>query len=212
MAQKILEELKTAVVELNYEITGDLTKKAMDEGYSAVDILNDALLVALDKVGILFRDGDYYLPDVLMSVKAYHNAYSLLEPELKAGDHAARGVVMIGTVAGDIHDIGKNIFAALLAGHGYDVVDLGVDVPSTTFVEKAKEVNPDIIGFSALLTTTMPAMKDTIDLLLEEGVRDRFKIIVGGAPLNQKFADDIGADGYGEDAQAGVDLVKQLLP
>jgi 5-methyltetrahydrofolate--homocysteine methyltransferase len=211
MTKEILEELREAVVEMNFDATEELTQKAIDAGLSAVDILNGSLLEALDRVGVLFRDGDYFLPDVLMSVKAYNNSYKLLEPELKAGDYKARGVVLLGTVTGDIHDIGKNIILALLAGNGFDVVDLGVDVPPETFLNKAKEVKPDIIGMSALLTTTMPAMKDVIDLFSEEGIRGDFKFIVGGAPLNQKFAEEIGADGYGEDAQAGVELVKSLL-
>jgi len=211
MTKEILEELKEAVVEMDFDATENLTQKAIDAGLSAVDILNGSLLVALDRVGVLFRDGDYFLPDVLMSVKAYNNSYKLLEPELKAGDYKSRGVVLLGTVSGDIHDIGKNIILALLAGNGFDVVDLGVDVPAETFLARAKEVKPDIIGMSALLTTTMPAMKDVIDLFSEEGIRGDFKFIVGGAPLNQKFAEEIGADGYGEDAQAGVELVKSLL-
>lgn len=211
MTKEILEELKDAVVEMDFDATEKLTRKATEAGISAVDILNGALLVALDRVGVLFRDGDYFLPDVLMSVKAYNNSYKLLESDLKAGDYKARGVVLLGTVSGDIHDIGKNIILALLAGNGFEVVDLGVDVPAETFLTKAKEIKPDIIGMSALLTTTMSAMKDVIDLFSEEGIRGDFKIIVGGAPLNQKFADEIGADGYGEDAQAGVELVKSFL-
>jgi corrinoid protein of di/trimethylamine methyltransferase len=211
MTKEILEELKDAVVEMDFDATEELTRKAIEAGLSAVDVLNGALLVALDRVGVLFRDGDYFLPDVLMSVKAYNNSYKLLEPELKAGDYKARGVVLLGTVSGDIHDIGKNIILALLAGNGFEAVDLGVSVPAETFLAKAKEVKPDIIGMSALLTTTMSAMKDVIDLFSEEGIRGDFKFIVGGAPLNQKFADEIGADGYGEDAQAGVELVKSLL-
>jgi 5-methyltetrahydrofolate--homocysteine methyltransferase len=118
---------------------------------------------------------------------------------------------MIGTVQGDIHEIGKNILLALLQGNGFKVVDLGVDVPADTFVRKAKEENPDIIGMSALITTSMPAMKEVIDAFSKEGIRNKFKFIVGGAPLSQRFAEEIGADGYGEDAQSGVELVKRLV-
>jgi 5-methyltetrahydrofolate--homocysteine methyltransferase len=211
MAAQTLDELKEAIVELNIDETEELTQKALDEGISAVAILNDGLLPALDDVGVLFRDGDYFLPDVLMSVKAYDNSFQLLKPLLQEGDYQAKGTVMLGTVAGDIHDIGKNIVSALLQGNGFDIVDLGVDVPAQTFLDKAKEVSPHIIGMSAMLTTTMPAMKDVIDVFTENGVRDQFKFIIGGSPLNQKFSDEIGADGYGEDAQAGVELVKRLL-
>jgi 5-methyltetrahydrofolate--homocysteine methyltransferase len=146
-----------------------------------------------------------------MSVKAYNSSYAVIDPELKKGNYKARAVVMIGTVQGDIHEIGKNILLALLQGNGFKVVDLGVDVPADTFVRKAKEENPDIIGMSALITTSMPAMKEVIDAFSKEGIRNKFKFIVGGAPLSQRFAEEIGADGYGEDAQSGVELVKRLV-
>ena len=183
----------------------------MSAGIPALEILNKGLLTALERVGVLFREGDYFLPDVLMSVKAYNNAYALLDGELKKGAYKSRGTVMLGTVHGDIHEIGKNILLALLQGNGYTVVDIGVDVKSGVFLEKAKEVKPDIIGMSALLTTSMPAMKEVIDLFVKDGIREKFRFIVGGAPLSKKFAEEIGADGYGEDAQSGVELVKRLL-
>jgi 5-methyltetrahydrofolate--homocysteine methyltransferase len=211
MAQNILEQLKDAVIGMKFDETEGLTKKAMDDGLPVLDILNKALLPALDSVGVMFRDGDYFLPDVLMSVKAYNSSYAVIDPELKKGNYKARAVVMIGTVQGDIHEIGKNILLALLQGNGFKVVDLGVDVPADTFVRKAKEENPDIIGMSALITTSMPAMKEVIDAFSKEGIRNKFKFIVGGAPLSQRFAEEIGADGYGEDAQSGVELVKRLV-
>jgi len=211
MINKILDELKESVIEMNADETEALTKKALDLKITAADILNDTLIPALDEVGVLFSDGDYFLPDVLMCVKAYDNSYILLEPFLKEGDYTSKGIVMLGTVAGDIHDIGKKILTALLSGNGFEIVDLGVDVTPDTFLEKAKEFNPDIIGMSAMLTTTMPVMKETIDVFSENGVRDKYKMIVGGAPLNKKFSDEIGADGYGEDAQSGVELIKSLV-
>ncbi len=211
MSHEILDTISQAVIDMKFEDTEGLTREALDSGIGAVEIINGALLPALDRVGILFREGDYFLPDVLMSVKAYHNSFVLLEPLLKEGDYKARGKIMIGTVFGDIHDIGKNILSALLLGNGFDVVDVGVDVKPEVFLARAKEDQPDIIGLSALLTTTMPSMKDTIDVFVEAGLRDKFKFIIGGAPLNQKFADEIGADGYGEDAQSGVELVKKLM-
>jgi 5-methyltetrahydrofolate--homocysteine methyltransferase len=211
MSHEILEVIKQAVIEMEFEKTEGLTKKALDSGITAVEIINIGLLPALDRVGILFREGEYFLPDVLMSVKAYDNSFKLIEPLLKQGDYKARGKVMLGTVFGDIHDIGKNILSALLLGNGFEVIDAGVDVKPEKFLEKAQQDKPDIIGMSALLTTTMPSMKDTIDVFVEAGLRDKFKFIIGGAPLNQKFADEIGADGYGEDAQSGVELVKRLM-
>jgi 5-methyltetrahydrofolate--homocysteine methyltransferase len=211
MTEKILDALKEAVIEMNFEETESLTKQALDADIAVTDILDDSLIPALDEVGVLFSEGDYFLPDVLLCVKAYDNSYRLLEPMLKDGSYKAKGKVMLGTVAGDIHDIGKKILSALLQGNGFDIIDLGVDVTPETFLNKAKELDPDIIGMSAMLTTTMPAMKEVIDVFSEGGLRDKYKIIVGGAPLNKKFCDEIGADGYGEDAQSGVDLVKSLL-
>ncbi len=211
MSQEIVEELRQSVIDMKFEDTEELTKKGLSSGISAVDIINKALLPALDRVGILFREGEYFLPDVLMSVKAYSNSFKILEPLLKEGDYKSRGRIMLGTVFGDIHDIGKNILAALLMGNGFEVIDVGVDVKPEVFLSKAKEEKPDIIGLSALLTTTMPGMKDTIDVFTEAGVRGQFKFIIGGAPLSQTFADEIGADGYGEDAQSGVELVRRLL-
>jgi len=210
MSQEIVEELRQSVIDMKFEDTEALTKKGVSSGISAVDI-NKALLPALDRVGVLFREGEYFLPDVLMSVKAYSNSFKVLEPLLKEGDYKARGRIMLGTVFGDIHDIGKNILAALLMGNGFEVIDVGVDVKPEVFLAKAKEEKPDVIGMSALLTTTMPGMKDTIDVFTEAGMRDQFKFIIGGAPLSQTFADEIGADGYGEDAQSGVELVRRLL-
>lgn len=211
MSHEMLDEIKQAVIEMNFDETEGLTRKALDSGIAAVDIINKGLLPALDRVGILFREGEYFLPDVLMSVKAYNNSFKVLEPLLKEGDYKSRGKIMLGTVFGDIHDIGKNILSALLLGNGFEVIDVGVDVKPEVFLARAREDSPDIIGMSALLTTTMPSMKDTIDVFTEAGLRDKFKFIIGGAPLNQKFADEIGADGYGEDAQSGVELVKRLM-
>jgi len=211
MSHELLDSITQAVIDMKFEDTGALTRDALGAGVGAVEIINGALLPALDRVGILFREGDYFLPDVLMSVKAYHNSFEILEPLLKEGDYKSRGKIMIGTVFGDIHDIGKNILSALLLGNGFEVVDVGVDVKPEVFLARARQDMPDIIGMSALLTTTMPSMKDTIDVFVEAGLREKFRFIIGGAPLNQKFADEIGADGYGEDAQSGVELVKRLM-
>jgi 5-methyltetrahydrofolate--homocysteine methyltransferase len=211
MAHELLDKIGQAVIEMRFEDTEGLTRDALGAGISAVEIINKGLLPSLDRVGVLFREGEYFLPDVLMSVKAYDNAFKLLEPLLKEGEYKSRGKIMIGTVFGDIHDIGKNILSALLLGNGFEVIDVGVDVKPEMFLARAKQDAPDIIGMSALLTTTMPSMKDTIDVFVEAGLRDKYKFIIGGAPLNQKFADEIGADGYGEDAQSGVELIKRLM-
>jgi 5-methyltetrahydrofolate--homocysteine methyltransferase len=211
MSQDAMDQLKDAVIKFQVDETAQLAEACRASGQSAKEILNQSLLPALDVVGQLFRDGEYFLPDVLMAVKAYDGAYQLIEDELKAGDYQSKGKVMMGTVEGDIHEIGKNILLALCQGNGLEVTDLGTDVSPATFLEKAKEVGPDIIGMSALLTTTMPVMQNVIDLFNEAGLGDKYKFIIGGSPVTQAFADDIGADGYGEDAQSGVELIKRLL-
>lgn len=210
MSQQAIDSLKDAIVKMKFDDSPELTEKCRASGLSAADILTRALLPALDVVGKYFKDGDYFLPDVLMSVKSYEGAYTLIEDELKAGAYKARGKIMVGTVEGDIHEIGKNILLALCQGNGFEVEDLGINVSPATFLEKAKEIEPDIIGMSALLTTTMPVMQEVIALFAENGLRDKYKFIVGGSPVNQKYSDNIGADGYGEDAQSGIELIKRL--
>ncbi len=211
MSDDILKKLEDAIVEIQVDEAGEIMKQAMDSGITGVDILNNALVPALDRVGVLFKEGDYFLPDVLMCVSIYNQAFVLIEPELREGDYEPKGKVMLGTVRGDTHDIGKNILSALLQGNGFEVINLGMNVPAEIFLEKARETKPDIIGMSALLTTTMPEMKNTIDLFTNEGLRENYRFIIGGAPVTQDFADQIGADGYGEEAQAGVELVKRLI-
>lgn len=211
MGEVTLKELEEAIVRMDTDITEELVGKLLDSGIGASEILKEALLPALDRVGVLFRDGDFFLPDVLMCVKAYDNSFKIILPKLKEGDYTSRGKVLLGTVEGDIHEIGKNILFALLQGNGFDVLDMGVNVKPDAFLAKAKEWSPDIIGMSALLSTTMPSMKEVIETFSKAGLRNNYKFIIGGAPLSQRFADEIGADGYGEDAQSGVELVKRLL-
>ena len=207
----MLKDLEEAIVAMDADSTEGLTGKLLESGKGAAEILNGALLPALDRVGVLFREGDYFLPDVLMCVKAYDNSFKTILPKLKEGSYTSRGKVLLGTVEGDIHEIGKNILFALLQGNGFDVMDLGVNVKAEVFLAKAREWSPDIIGMSALLSTTMPAMKETIEAFTRAGLRKNYKFIIGGAPLSQRYADEIGADGYGEDAQSGVELVKRLM-
>ncbi len=211
MGEAMFRELEEAIVQMDADTALGLVEKLLESGESALEILNTALLPALDRVGVLFRDGDYFLPEVLMCVKAYDNAFKIILPKLKEGDYSTRGKVLLGTVEGDIHEIGKNILFALLQGNGFDVLDMGVNVKAEAFLSKAKEWSPNIIGMSALLSTTMPAMKEVIETFAKEGLRKSYKFIIGGAPLSQRFADEIGADGYGEDAQSGVELVKRLM-
>ena len=211
MGDNQLIKLTESIVQIDVNGALETAEAVFASDIPAVEVLNKALVPALDRVGVLFRDGEYFLPDVLMCVSIYNQVFERIEPELKTGNYKSRGKVMLGTVKGDTHDIGKNILSALLQGNGFEVINLGMNVPPETFLEKAKEIEPDIIGLSALLTTTMPEMKNTIDLFKDAGLRDKYKIVIGGAPVTQTFADQIGADGYGAEAQSGVDLLKEML-
>jgi methanogenic corrinoid protein MtbC1 len=180
-------------------------------GVKADEILQRGLLSAMEVIGERFRTGEAYIPEVLLSARVMNEAVRVLEPHLTAGQSGAKGRVMIGTVKGDMHDIGKNLVITMLRGVGYEVKDLGVDVPAGRFVEEVRGYRPDILGLSALLTTTMPQMKLVIKALEEAGLREGLKVIVGGAPVNEKYARDSGADGYAHDAGGGVKLVGRLL-
>jgi 5-methyltetrahydrofolate--homocysteine methyltransferase len=185
----------------------ELVQSALDEGEIAVDILNQGLISGMDIVGEKMKNGDMFIPEVLMSARAMGTAMDILKP-LLGEDGAAMGKVIIGTVKGDLHDIGKNLVAMMLESAGLEVIDLGVDVSPEVFVENVVKLQPDIVAMSALLTTTMPMMKATVDAITEGGYRDKVKIIVGGAPVNQSFADEVGADGYSSDAGSATQLAK----
>ena len=212
MSQKLLAKIKEAVINMEPELARELTGQALEAGISPLEILRQGLIAGLEVVGVKFKNDDIFLPEVMISAKAFQDSFGLIEPRLKAGNYQPRGKILIGTVKGDVHDIGKNIVAVLLQGNGYEVMDAGADVPVAKFVQGAREFKPDVIGLSALLTTTMPVMKQVIEELKKAGLRDRVKVMIGGAPVTQDYARQIGADGYGEDAQAGVMLVKEWLP
>jgi corrinoid protein of di/trimethylamine methyltransferase len=186
-------------------------RQMLDQGFRAVDILNRGMLAAMEVIGLRFKDGSVFIPEVLLSARAMNEALIVLEPYLTGEKSTSRGKVLIGTVLGDLHDIGKNMVSTMLRGTGFEVIDLGINVKSDEFVKKVAEHSPDILGLSALLTTTMPEMKKVIEGLREAGLRERVKIMVGGAPVNGKFAGDIGADGYARDAGDAVGLAGNLL-
>lgn len=186
-------------------------RELLDRGVNAKEILNRGMLSAMEVISDRFRKGTVFIPEVLLSARVMKEALAVLEPYLAQEKRDVSGKILIGTVRGDLHDIGKNMVATMLRGVGFDVVDLGVNIPTEKFVEEVDRERPDILGMSALLTTTMPEMKKAIDALKARGLRERLKVLVGGAPVNEKFARDIGADGYGSDAGAAVDLVRQLL-
>ena len=187
-----------------------LVKSAMAQGVPAKKILSEGLIAGMDIVGEKMENEDMFIPEVLMSAKAMSECVKILKPQLTEEDSAARGKVIIGTVKGDLHDIGKNLVAMMLASGGLEVFDLGVDVDPDKFAAEVKEKNAGMLCLSALLTTTMPMMRQTIKALTENGIRDQVKILIGGAPVTQGFADEIGADGYAPDAGSAVKLAKRL--
>jgi 5-methyltetrahydrofolate--homocysteine methyltransferase len=185
-------------------------REMLDKGFSAPDILNKGMIAAMEVIGAKFKTGEVFIPEVLLSARAMNEALTVLEPYL-AEKAEVRGKILIGTVLGDLHDIGKNMVVTMLRGVGLEIRDLGVNVAADSFVQEVAQYKPDVLGLSALLTTTMPQMKKVIDALQPQGLRDQVKVIVGGAPVNEKFARDIGADGYAADAGDAVTLVKRLL-
>ena len=207
----VLEKIAKAVIEGDEDTIADLTKAALDEGLSAKDILDGGLMPGMDHVGAEFKAGRMFVPEVLLSARTMKASMAVLEPLLAAGESVAVGKALMGTVEGDLHDIGKNLVAMMMEGAGFQVIDLGVDVSPEAFVETVKKEKPDIVGMSALLTTTMRNMGRTIDALKEAGLRDQVKVMVGGAPVTADFAKQIGADGTASSAPAAVDLAKEFL-
>ena len=187
------------------------TQILLDRGWDANKVLNEALVAGMTIVGIDFRDGILFVPEVLMSANAMKAGMSILKPLLSQSDEPTAGKMVIGTVKGDIHDIGKNLVCMMMEGAGFEVVDLGINTPVETYLAALEEHKPEILGMSALLTTTMPYMKVVIDTMKEQGIRDDYIILVGGAPLNQEFGEAIGADAYCRDAAVAADTAKQLV-
>ncbi len=188
-----------------------LTEKALESGEKPEMILKQALLPSMEQIGIKFKNNEIYIPEVLIAARAMHAGMAVLKPILSqsASHHAAK--IIVGTVKGDLHDIGKNLVVMMLEGGGFDVVDLGIDVSPEKFVEAIRKHRPQVVGMSALLTTTMREMKSTLEAIQESGMRNQVKAMIGGAPVTGRFAKEIGADGYAPDAASAVDLVKSLV-
>jgi 5-methyltetrahydrofolate--homocysteine methyltransferase len=208
---KTLEQLSTAILEGDAEQAPRLVQQGLEEGLAAKEILDHGLVPGMNEVGARFKAGDMFVPEVLMSADAMQASLQILRPELVASGAKLIGKIVVGTVKGDLHDIGKNLVGMMCEGAGFEVVDIGFNVDPTKFLEALKAQQPDILGMSALLTTTMRSMAQTIRAIEEAGLRDRVKIMVGGAPVDAAFAERIGADGYGSNAAAGVDLAKKLV-
>lgn len=207
----LLDDLAKNVIEGNAEGTKSLVKQALGEGIPPEKILNQGLIAAMSEVGRLFEAGEFYVPEMLIAARAMKGGLEVLRPSLAEADVQPVGRVVIGTVQGDLHDIGKNLVAMMLEGAGFEVIDLGTDVSPQKFIEAVRQHKPDLIGLSALLTTTMPKMKTTIQALETEGLRSSVKVMIGGAPVTDKYAADIGADLYAPDASAAANRAKQLM-
>lgn len=206
-----LDELKTRVINMDGQGAVELTREALDEGSSAEEILNNSLIPAMEIVGDEYEYGDRYIPEMLLSAEAMKGAMEVLRPVLVRTGVKMQGKVVIGTVEGDLHEIGMNLVSIMLEGAGFEVYNLGAEVPAEKFVKAVKEHDANLLGMSALLTTTMLNMKEVIEALQEAGMREQARVMIGGAPVTQDYADDIGADGYAPDAPSAVELAKHLL-
>ncbi len=204
-----LKALADAIVKGDQNAAVEITRTALDEGTAAKSVLDEGLIAGMDVVGSRFKKNEFYIPEVLIAARAMKMAMEILEPELVKAGVKPVGKFLIGTVQGDLHDIGKNLVAMMLKGAGFEVIDLGVDVGPEKFVEQAGSTGIQLIGMSALLTTTMPGMEKTVKALKDAGVSAR--IMIGGAPVTQGYADKIGADGYAPDAASAVDMAKSLV-
>jgi 5-methyltetrahydrofolate--homocysteine methyltransferase len=202
--------IKQAIVAGKHKAIEELIKAAIADGEDLQRLINDALISAMDVVGKRFGNGEIFVPEMLVSALAMKKGLELIKPLLK-GDRASSGRIVIGTVKGDMHDIGKNLVTMMLEGAGFQVIDLGVSINVKTVIDKVQELDPQILCLSTLLTITMPEMQRVIEELKSNGLRDKLKVIVGGAPVDQRFADEIGADGYGKDAVEAVALARRLV-
>jgi 5-methyltetrahydrofolate--homocysteine methyltransferase len=204
-----LKALSEAVIKGDQNKALEITKAAIAENMAPAKILNDGLIAGMNVIGVRFKNNEVYIPEVLIAARAMKTAMEVLEPKLVEAGVKPLAKAAVGTVQGDLHDIGKNLVVMMLKGAGFEVIDLGVDVSPQKFVDKIKELNPKVVGMSALLTTTMPSMEKTIQAIKAAGLK--VKTMIGGAPVTQAYADRIGADGYSADAASAVDLAKSLI-
>jgi corrinoid protein of di/trimethylamine methyltransferase len=206
-----LKSLYEAILNGDAKIAHGITEQAIKDGADPIQLVDEFMIPAMNEVGRRFESNEYFVPELLISARAMKGALDLVRPLLVARGAKPLGTVAVGTVKGDLHDIGKNLVAAMLEGGGFEVIDLGVNVPPEKFIAAINEKGAQIVAMSALLTTTMPAMKSTIDALKQAGVRQKVKVLIGGAPITQKYADEIGADGYSENAVGAVSVARQTL-
>ncbi|TFF94086.1 cobalamin-binding protein [Candidatus Thorarchaeota archaeon] len=209
LTDETMSRLQTAIVEGNRKQSPDLARELLNKGVNAYDIVMKGCSKAMSKVGDLYQQGEYFIPEILMSAKAFEAAMEVINPHLQTADKQASGTVVIGVCEGDIHTIGKNIVVTMLKAAGFDVVDLGADVAPTVFAEEAEKAGADIVAVSALMTTSMIGMKDVVAAVRERGLQS--KIMIGGGPVSRDYAEQIGADGYGQDAKEAVDVALKLM-
>jgi len=208
---EILDRLAKELFTGNAKAVAELTQKALSDGLSPQEILNEGLIKGMNEVGAKFKANEIYVPEVLIAARAMKAGMEILKPKLTEAGVEPVGKMIIGTVRGDLHDIGKNLVAMMMEGAGFEVIDLGIDVPAEKFIQAVKEHQPQLVGMSALLTTTMIQIRENIKAFQEASIRDQVKIMIGGAPVTQKFADEVGADGYAPDAASAVDKARELL-
>jgi len=207
-----IKEIQKGLIEGDAEVVKNLTEQALNMGISADVIMANALIPMMEEIGNEFRNGNIFIPEVLMSSRAMHASLYVLKPLIvESKIKRKKGLVIIGTVAGDLHDIGKNMVSMTLQGDGYEVIDLGIDVPASSFVSAILRYKPDVLAMSALLTTTIGEMRYVTQSIVNEGIRDRIKIVVGGGPVTQDYVEEIGANGYGKDVFGAIDIVNKLL-
>ena len=209
--EPVIKEIYDSIVEADQKLTSTKVQEALDQGFDPGYILNAGMVAAMTEVGKLFEEGEYFVPEMLVSARAMQAGLSILKPKMVEANIQSIGKVVAGTVKGDLHDIGKNLVCMMLEGAAFEIIDLGSDVSPDKFVDAVKSNQANLVAMSALLTTTMPNMKTTIDALKDAGLRDQVKIMVGGAPLSTQYAEEIGADGYAQDASRAVALAKSLF-
>jgi len=211
LKQKLLQDLSDAVVDMDEEKAASAAKEYVEHGFDVYEAIDQGLAYGMNRASKLYEEEEYFVPELLLCSDAMYTGLDIIRPHLKRRDNGEQKRVVIGVLQGDTHDIGKNLVKIMLETAGFDVLDLGRDVPPGTFVEKAKEINADLIALSTLMTTTMDTMKDVIGVLNNENIRDQFKVIVGGGPVSRNYAKSIGADGYAPNAAEAVKVAKDLV-